>query len=264
MAKEKEIVVINDIKKDMAINSEDISRLVGHLEMVKKVVSEVLREGIDGDYAVVPGTDKGDKKPVKALLKPGAEKLMKIFGLGVRFKQVENELDRSENFAMYSYEAEVYHLRTGINIATCEGTANSHEKKYKERSVYKGGVFAGREPTPVTDILNTLKKMAQKRAMVGAVILATAASDYFTQDEEEIEEQKPVKKTSTINADRFTGPAKDLGEYTVTVSGKFKGKKLSEIDKKDLSGYIESVTKNNPNVNGPLKDFIDNAREYLR
>ena len=80
-------------------------------------------------------------------------------------------------------------------IATCEGSCNSHEKKYKERRVYekvqmsrKDGstydkrVERGVESTPVTDVLNTLQKMAQKRAYVGAVILATGASDFFNQD----------------------------------------------------------------------------------
>lgn len=254
-----EVVSVNDIKKEMTINSEDITRLVGHLDLVKQVVSETLKEGINGDYAVVPGTQK------QALLKPGAEKLMKLFGLGVRFVESEKELDRYENFALYSYIAEVYHLRTGVVIASCEGTANSWEKKYKERTVYVKGIKSGTEPTPVCDILNTLKKMAQKRAMVGAVIIATGASDYFTQDEDEIENQQPIKKeVKKTDASRFTqGDQKNPGDF-VAQGGKFKGIAIKDIEEKELTGYCKYVVENNPEINGPMKEFVDNAREFLR
>lgn len=264
MSKETDVTIIpqsqNDFKKDMSLSGEDIQRVVAHLEIVKEAVSKVLKEGIDADYAMVPGTKK------KALLKPGAEKIMKLFGLGVRLIPAEKEMDRYENFAMFSYVAEVYHLRSGIAVATCEGTCNSWEKKYKERAIYKNKVQVGTEPTPVCDILNTLKKMAQKRAMVGAVILATGASDYFTQDEEEIEANGPVKKPATrTDSSKFNteGGAKDLSQYVVPI-GKFKGQKLSEIDSKELSNYMTYVSSNNPKIEGKLKEFLDTAREYIR
>jgi hypothetical protein len=260
MSKNDVIVSTSDFKREMGISSEDLQRVVNHLEIVKEAVSKVLKEGIDSDYAIVPGTQK------KALLKPGAEKIMRLFNLGVRFVQVDNELDRYENFALYSYNAEVYNLKTGIVIASCEGTANSQEKKYKERAVYKNKVFAGMEPVPVCDILNTLKKMAQKRAMVGAVILATGASDYFTQDEDEIESQEPVKKPAKkTDVKQFSSEAKDPGEYLVTI-GKFAKDgpvKLNTIDKKELADYMEWTAKNNPKIDGKLKEFFDTAREYL-
>jgi len=34
----------------------------------------------------------------------------------------------------------------------------------------------------IFDQVNTLQKMAQKRALIGAVLLATSASEFFTQD----------------------------------------------------------------------------------
>lgn len=249
-----------DVKRDLALTGEDITRVVGHLERVKEAVSKCLVEGIDNDFAVVPGTQK------KALLKPGSEKLMKLFGLGVRFKLTEKEFDRIENFAMFSYEAEVYHLKSGLVLATCEGTANSWEKKYKEKAMYRGGVKVGMEPVPVCDILNTLKKMAQKRAMVGAVIIATGASDYFTQDEDEISETQPAKEPAkTADASRFVKQEKPgtLDGYKITF-GKFNGKTLGEVGKDDVGSYVDYLAKNNPSPEGKLKEFIDTAREYLR
>lgn len=138
----------------------------------------------DGDYGVIPGTKK------RCLFKQGAEKFQKLFGLGVKFDLVDRELDRTGNFAMFTYKAQVYSLRNpGVIIAECIGSANSQETKYKTRTVWKTVKRGGRdvresvnEETPVVDILNTLQKMAQKRAMIGATILATGASEYFTQD----------------------------------------------------------------------------------
>jgi hypothetical protein len=75
-----------------------------------------------------------------------------------------------------------------IVIAECEASCNSQEKKYKERFVKKDNGARVKEETPIYDILNTLQKMAQKRAIVGAVILAVGGSDFFTQDIEDPED----------------------------------------------------------------------------
>ena len=257
MKKDYEIVSQNDFKKEMSLTGDDIQRVISHLALVKEAVSKIMVEGIDGDYAIVPGTKK------QALLKPGAEKIMRLVGLGVKFTCTSKELDRYENFAMYSYLAEVYNLKTAVVIASCEGTANSWEKKYKERAVYKNKVFVGMEVVPVCEILNTLQKMAQKRAMVGAVILATGASAYFTQDADEIEAQAPVKNTSVhTDINTFSSEVKDFTSYIVPI-GKFKDKKLIEVDKGELEGYLSYVAANNQKIDGKLKEFLDTAREYL-
>ncbi len=53
------------------------------------------------------------------------------------------------------------------------------------------------------DLVNTLQKMAQKRALVAAVLVATGASEFFTQDMEDLVDatytdatEKPKKKTT--------------------------------------------------------------------
>lgn len=169
----------------------------------------------EGDYGVIPGTKKN------CLFKQGAEKLMRLFSLGVRFKVIDKEVDRHANFALYTYEAEVYLVRTGQAIASCMATANSQEVKYKERTEWRKNANGVRESfkveTPIYDVINTLQKMAQKRALVGAVILATGASEYFTQDVLDADEvldavardvTEPVQaKTAPVAATAATGPA---------------------------------------------------------
>lgn len=58
--------------------------------------------------------------------------------------------------------------------------------KYKDGDPEIESQQTGRVPNPdVADIVNTIQKMAQKRALVAAVLNATNASDWFTQDVED-------------------------------------------------------------------------------
>jgi hypothetical protein len=143
----------------------------------------------EGDFGIIPGTKK------RCLFKPGAEKILRLFGLGARFKLSDKEIDKCANFALYTYQCEIYLIRTGQVISSCEATANSQEIKYKEKTEWKTNAKGIKESTkvetPIFDILNTLQKMAQKRALVGATLLATGASEYFTQDMLEPEDIKP-------------------------------------------------------------------------
>lgn len=157
------------------------------------------------DYGVIPGT--GDKP---TLLKPGAEKLASLFGLSPHFEIVEREMDWTgaahdgEPFFFIQYRCT---LRRGDLVAgQGVGSCNSWEKKYRYRNVYpnrateqdkengrletrngRNGtyqVYVVPNPDPA-DVVNTIDKMAQKRALVAAVLIAVNASELFTQDVED-------------------------------------------------------------------------------
>jgi hypothetical protein len=153
----------------LMVSDRSIEDAKRQLQLLKDFVQSQMREGVD--FGIIPGTHQ------QSLYKSGAEKLSKMFGLGVRFPTKDKTIDLDSNFAMFSYMAEVYNLQSGTALAQCEGSCNSQEKKYRERT-YKGA----KENTPIADIMNTLQKMAQKRAYVGAIIQATGASDFYTQD----------------------------------------------------------------------------------
>ena len=192
------------------ITQADLEQLQKRRKLLSEFIQSQMREAQfkddqksdygEGDYGVIPGTKK------KALLKPGAEKLLQLFGLGVRVKLVDKDIDRFANFAIYNYSAEVYHLKTGVIVAQCEASANSQEVKYKERTVWrkneKGVRVSVKEETPITDILNTLMKMAQKRAISGATITATAASDYFYPDLETAADAEAIGIKARVEGDR--------------------------------------------------------------
>lgn len=236
---------------NMPVTREDVETLKHQRALLIEFVNSQLKEGIDNDYAVIPGTKK------KSLLKPGAEKLARLFGLGVRVRLVDKELDRTDNFAMYTYRAEVYQISNpGVVISECEASCNSQEKKYKERTTWEetGETYDdGRpkkervvEPTPVCDILNTLQKMAQKRAIVGSVILAVSGSDFFTQDIEDADDAKTLglkpkaepkraaasvpKATSAKSSDVSGDPA----SYVIPF-GNQKGQKLGSLPEDELA-----------------------------
>lgn len=149
--------------------------------LLREFVQSQLRK--DVDFGIIPGTQK------PSLYKPGAEKMRGLFGLNLVLDCTSKELDRVQNFAMFTYKAKVF--RGEKLIAECEGSANSQEVKYRERSVWKDGAKS-KEATPVCDILNTLQKMAQKRAFVGGIILAVGASDFFTQDIDDPQDARSI------------------------------------------------------------------------
>jgi hypothetical protein len=133
--------------------------------MLQKFIKEIMIEG--QDYGLIAGCSK------PSLLKSGAEKLCDIYGFS---KQVEitNRLEDWDK-GIFSYEVRVtlINKRTGIIESQGIGSANSREKKFKTQDCYT--------------LVNTLLKMAKKRALVDAVLSATRSSGLFTQDIEDLD-----------------------------------------------------------------------------
>ena len=130
---------------------------------------------VNEDYGVIPGTGS---KP--SLLKPGAEKLANLFGLAIDYTRTEYSSDRE--FVEFAYRCTLTSRKTGCVVATCEAFCNSEEKRSWGDAPMK--------------FKNTIAKMAQKRALVGAVLHATRASGMFTQDVEDMGEyitKQPAK-----------------------------------------------------------------------
>ncbi len=169
------------------------------LENYDNFVGLQLKDGID--FGVIPGVEK------PTLLKPGAEKLEKLYFY--RHEKINVERIVQEDFIKYTYRTVIYN-KSGQKVATCEGTCNSHEKKYRYRNIpeweanedikknvkpemrkAKSGKSYGWykvENTEVADLENTIMKMAQKRSYVGAILEATNSSGRFTQDVEDMAE----------------------------------------------------------------------------
>lgn len=229
-----------------------LAQAVANYRAFQEFKAAILKDGTD--YATIPGTNK------PSLMKPGAEKLANAFALSAEFILTNSTEDWERGFFGFDYECKLWHRASGTLVATCHGSCNTMEARYRWRWVPEhqvplgldkatlaqqggkstepdfaiekaetGGKWgkpagywqafreaiqagtarqtsktskAGKEMAaweidstvyrvpnddPYT-LRNTAQKMAQKRAFVGAVLLATNASDSFTQDMEDFVE----------------------------------------------------------------------------
>lgn len=188
--------------------------LVLHDELTA-IIHKNLEEKLD--YGPIPGA--GDK-PV--LLKAGAEKLCLAFGLVPEMTVVEQERDHDREVRWvkkkkvwnnkfqgdktFRFDAEDgvsiglyrYVIRCDLKrgervVGSCIGVCSSLESKYIDRP---------------RDSENTVMKMAQKRAMVGATLGTLALSNRFTQDIEDIQRDVVVEVKATPK--ETSAPKEDL------------------------------------------------------
>ena len=169
-------------------------------DQLRASMTAVLRK--DTDYGIIPGM--GDKP---TLLKPGAEKLLQWFGFGFVNERDETERDGDGNRIGVTYRCTVTKGLPGghqVTVATCEGYAGYDEERFfqtaeqaQAKARAKEEFWAARDNrapnahkwqhlTGYRAPWNTVIKMAQKRALVGAAIDATAAAGLFTQDLEDM------------------------------------------------------------------------------
>lgn len=239
------------------VKSENSSGLVskGHLtevnasrQLLVNYVRGEMKRGVD--YDTIPGC--GDKP---TLLKPGAEKLAQLFGLRSRIAKCDKTIDLKGNFVQFDYTVEVYSLRTGGIWGQCEGTCTNMERKFKSRDA--------------ADMMNTIMKMSQKRAYVGAVIQATSASEFFTQDIEDgnaIEGEYREHAPSNGNGHTHNTISGDPGDYVCTLK-RYAGQKIRDIKPDLIQSYCqwlqkEATSKKEPLRNGAL-DLVNNWQKYV-
>lgn len=219
-----------------------IDGLVGQVALIQRVMEKVMKE--NEHYGKIPGTSK------PTLLKPGAEKLCLTFRLNPNYDIIEKI--REKDFIAYTVRCDLTHIISQTPIASGIGSCNSRESKYRYHSQSTGKpvpkeywdtrdpatlggpqysprkkdgkwiIFEQIENANPWDLDNTLIKMACKRALIAATLNATAASDIFTQD---IEDMPPEIVNAEIVQEQ---PAKEPEPTPGTLS---------------LTGIIEKVEK---------------------
>lgn len=193
-----------------------VDELHAHVAIVDAIKSKVMKKGLH--YGEIPGTGG---KPT--LLKAGAEKIALTFRLSHDIDvQYEAESDGHR-----TYTAKVrLKYRDGTPVGEGIGICSTLEGRYRFRwdntgkavpkdywnnrdSDLLGGpaytarkvgqqwmIFRRVEHDAAADYYNTAAKMAKKRALVDAVLSATAASDAFEQDRDD----DPPPANDTPNA----------------------------------------------------------------
>lgn len=200
-------------------NPLSVETIKHQIQVIQEVMRGAMVEGTH--YGVVPGC--GDKP---TLLKPGAEKLSLTFRLSPTYVVTRNELGHGHReievkctlthipsgkvFGEGVGSCSTHESKFRYRKAERKCPACGKEAIIKGKAEYGGGwvcfkkkdgcgaKFAdndeaitgqesGRVDNPdIADIYNTVLKMAKKRAHVDAVLTATAASDIFAQDLEDL------------------------------------------------------------------------------
>ena len=192
------------------------------LQELQAFVAAVMIQG--QDFGVIPGTEK------PSLLQPGAQKLEEVYGFAHEFVDAGSTQDWNKPFFNYRKRCVLRRRRDGMYIGDGIGSCNSLESRYAQRWVFDNEIPPGinkaalkkkefrrknnsgsffKYSLPNEDIfslVNTIEKMACKRALVAAVIGATRSSGIFTQDVEdlprevfgEVDEQRSWDKPTPV------------------------------------------------------------------
>ena len=220
-----------------------IEDMVAQVQKVQQVMAKVMKEG--EHYGVIPGTGS---KP--SLLKPGAEKLCLLFRLAPAYTAREavdgKHLTIESTCALThiptgelwgagmgscSTKESKYAYRQGKRLCPkcdkdtiikgkpeygggwlCFAKKGGCGEKWAAGAVEIEGQSLERVANEdLADQYNTVLKMANKRALVAAVLNVTAASDIFTQDLEDMpREARPapqVVEAKEVSREPGTGPA---------------------------------------------------------
>lgn len=175
MSEKKEV-----IQKPATMMAEalTVDEVVAHVKVIRDAVARVMEKGENKDYGIIPGTDK------PALFKAGAEKLCVLFRLAPSFDTTE--YFDGQHLTVKS-KCTLTHINSGKVMGAGDAICSTKEKKYAKRRDSNRRLVDNNE---LPDLYNTVIKMADKRALVAAVLVVTAASSEFTQDRGD--EEKPV------------------------------------------------------------------------
>lgn len=222
------------------VEIEEVTTSLNKVARVQEAIAGALKSGQDFD--VIPGTNK------PTLLKPGAEKILMMFGLTSEYEIVESIEDW--NKGVFAYTVRCVLSKNGIKITEGLGSCNSKEDKYRYRWVRESEVPIGVDPSTlksnqygklrieneeIYSQVNTLLKMAKKRAQVDATLTVASLSEVFTQDMEDIKNFNQKEQIDNMSTD-------DASKFKVNF-GKYKGQLLGEIFEKDKS-YVKWLADN--------------------
>lgn len=187
------------------------SKLGAMMEFVK----QNLKKG--NDYMSI-----GGGKPT--LMKSGAEKMNILMGYSAEYHKSKEIINPNDKFYYVEVKCMLKNLKTGVKVAECIASCNNQEKSRKHMEFH--------------DSLNTVLKMAEKRAYVGATLNANALSQFYTQDLEDgfTDSQMRDKKADERNKNGAvlnctkcgTEVSPEVADYSAKNSGKIQCRKCQK------------------------------------
>lgn len=214
------------------VEIETIANTMNKIAQMQAVVQKTLKKG--QDYGEVPGTNK------PTLLKPGGEKICMLFGLNPEYEFLQTTEDYDKEFFSYNIRCTLF--RNKQPVAQGVGSCNSKEKKYRfinvdeipENYVGYSEQIADKygrtkykiNNLDVCSLVNTILKMAKKRAFIDAVLQVASLSEVFTQD---LEDMGDLLQQENDNSNMSLEQAQNIRLNF----GKYKGTTLQELTEED-------------------------------
>jgi hypothetical protein len=268
-----------------------IESAVERYNAVTEFVSRVLRKDID--YGVIPGTEKRTLLKPGAEKLTTFFGLSTHFQLLERIEDWTGEHHGGEPFFYYLYRCQLFRgdVLIAEGDASCNSRETKYRWReaqrtcpacgqaaiVKGREEYGGGWLCfkkrggcgakyadgdeviesqqtGRVFNPdIADQVNTIQKMAQKRSLVGAVLLAVNASEFFTQDVEDMYfNAAAVAREASANdsdlADEIRAACRALGKTEEQLAGWLRKKygaegveQLTDADRREVLSLLQGM-----------------------
>jgi len=297
MDDEKSLVQTNQQQGMMSVR--DMKAQINHIqELMKSVMIENVH------YGKIPGC--GDKP---ALLKPGAEKIAMAFHIAPRFHVTETDMGNGHReyytkTELFSIESGAF---LGEGVGSCSTMETKYRYRNQSRKCPVCGIEAiikGKEEygggwvcfkkkggcgakfaiddTVITDQpvgkiehedpadnYNTCRKISKKRSLIDAELTATAASDIFTQDIDELpfadEDTQPVRNLRKEIGEMLMvlcgGDAEDASEKLKEYSGKTSCNDITDKQLHTVYGKVKKVLNKQKQYRGPNTTNSDAIEE---
>lgn len=257
-----------------------VEELKQQINVIQQAMKTLMK--LDTHFGCLPGCGKK-----QVLLKPGAELIMTLFRIGG--EPVVEEF--SDGFDVrYRVTIKGFHINTGNVVGYGIGEASTSEKKYKWRAAvchdefedtletrrqvaylkdYTGKITRVEQVRQnPADILNTVLKMAKKRALVDLCLTATACSDIFVQDIDDPDINAAVgaaEQEQNNPANRYQQPRRK--EAATPASGVDDGgSTITDAQKKRLYAIGKSKGLSNEEMSFIVWDFagVDRSEKIPR
>jgi hypothetical protein len=278
---------LTPVERSQFMPAMSIELAVERYNTITEFVSRVLRR--DVDYGVIPGTDKLTLLKPGAEKLTTFFGLSTRFQLIERIEDWTGNDYQGEPFFYYLYRCQLFRgdLLIAEADGSCNSREQKYRWRDQQRTcpeckqaaIIKGkeeygggwlcfkkkggcgakfsngdpsieGQIVGRVPNPeIADQVNTIQKMGQKRALVAATLMAVNASEFFTQDMEDMiiptGAAAVVTHTPSSVAGSFADEAADLNVEILNACrslGKTEDQLVDWLGKKYQAGSIASLT----------------------
>lgn len=185
------------VSQNLPIGHVTVQQWAERRKAFNEWVNTQLKRGVD--FGVIPGTDK------PTLLLPGAQKIAQYFGCAPEPETIHREADPATGYLNVEMRVRLVNIATGESVGSGIGSCSSYESKYRYRWEWwngkghpegpewertRSGKWRRRiENRDLIDQWNTVIKIAKKRALVDAASTVSGASEKFTQDLEDFQEE---------------------------------------------------------------------------